>query len=227
MNIDIREEIAGLYTASCDLDLGVLRKTSDEMYDLIKDNFTSDKSDYNGQSTLTTKLFSQYNFCLYPLPGINELYWTIHHVFHNCLTHYHQGRVNERYFMQSWLNYYQKGEFIDWHCHTQGDVGGWHGFFCLDVEPDSFTSYKWPNDPERKDLIIDVPSKNNKLVIGTSNSDLHRSSDWSHDRPRITIAFDILPLEHIYEGLTQPYDEPKYLNAMRDVPFFVNHFIPM
>ena len=164
---------------------------------------------------------------MYPLPGINELYWNIHQAFHACLTDAH-GVVEDKFFIQCWLNYYQKGEFIDWHNHTATNVGGWHGFFCLDVEPDSFTSYKWPNDPERKDLIIEVPSKNNKLVIGTSNRDLHRSSDWTHDRPRITIAFDIMPEQELYIGGGSRDGSPlSFKQKMKDSKYFVNHWIPI
>ena len=225
--MEIQEHIGGLYSAKLNLDLGRLRKTADEMYDIIRDSFNSDKSDYSGQSTLSTRLYSKYNFCLYPLPGVHELYWSINSVFHNCLTHFHGGRVHKRYFMQSWLNYYRKGEYIDWHTHTPGSVGGWHGFLCLDVEPDSFTSYRWPSDAQRKDVIVDVKSENNLMVMGISNEDQHRSSEWPYeDRPRITIAFDILPEDHILD-LTSDFDFPKYKNAMVDSKFFVNHWIPM
>ena len=126
--------------------------------------------------------------------------------------------------MQSWLNYYRKGDFIDWHSHSPPSVGSWHGFFCLDVEPGSFTSYKWPNDPEREGLIIDVQSQNNLMVMGLSNGDHHRSSEWLfEDRPRITVAFDILRQSHIHRELAGG----NYLYAMKDSPFFINHFIPM
>ena len=229
MDITINEEIRGLYTAQCNLDIVTLRKTADEMYDIIKNSFVSDKSDYSGQSTLTTKLYSKYNFCMYPLPGINELYWTIHHVFHNCLTHFHGGSSNKRYFMQSWLNYYQKGEFIDWHCHTQGDVGGWHGFFCLDVEPGSYTSYRWPNEPERNNMVVDVQSENNLMVMGISNQDQHKSSEWPYeDRPRITIAFDIMPEQELYIGGGSRDGSPlSFKQKMKDSKYFVNHWIPI
>lgn len=219
--MELKEHVRGLYTAKLDLDLKVLRETADEMYDIIKECFVSDHSDYNGQSTLTTKLYSKYNFLMYPLPGINELYWNIHHVFHACLTHLH-GQVNHRYFMQCWLNYYRKGEFIDWHSHTNKDIGAWHGFFCLDVEPDSYTSYRWPNEPERKGLVVDVESENNLMVMGVSNLDQHRSSEWPfEDRPRITIAFDILPQMEVYGS------DSGFKQKMKENKYFVNHWIPI
>lgn len=225
--MDLHEHIEGLYSVKCDLDLETLRASSEKMYHIVKESFTGDSSDYSGQSTLTTKLFAKYNFCMYPFPGINILYWNIHHVFHSCLTQFYGGRVDTRFFMQSWLNYYKKGEFINWHSHTKQSVGAWHGFFCLDVEPDSYTSYKWPKDPERNDVIVDVHSQNNLMVMGLSNDDQHKSSEWLHDdRPRITIAFDILPEEHVLE-LTGGNDWQSYKKAMDANSFFMNHWIPM
>jgi hypothetical protein len=117
------------------------------------------------------------------------------------------------------MNYYKKGEFIDWHRHASEDVGGWHGFFCLDAEPDSYTSYRWPNDDSRKGLTLDVESKNGLIVLGRSNLDLHKSSEWQHeDRARITIAFDILPVSYIKDVCS---------NAMKNDPYYINHWIPI
>ena len=222
---EFQEHISGLYTAKCDLDLTVLRKSAAELEEIINTFFDSNGRVYSGKSTATTKLYSQYNFCLYPLPGIHELYWDIAAMFHTSLTDYHKGRINERFFMQSWLNVYHKGEYIDWHSHTKGDFGGWHGFFCLDVEPNSHTLYKWEDDPNRKDLEIKIESKNNLIVMGLSNGDKHRSSVWNRKKPRVTIAFDILPASVLYESSKSTHGS--YLNAMKSETDFVNHWIPI
>jgi len=44
---------------------------------------------------------------------------------------------------------------------------------------------------------VKIESKNNLLVIGKSDNDEHRSSVWNQETPRITIAFDILPMSSI------------------------------
>ena len=46
---------------------------------------------------------------------------------------------------------------------------------------------------------VKIESKDNLLVIGKSDNDKHRSSVWNQDTPRITIAFDILPVSSIYK----------------------------
>jgi hypothetical protein len=46
--------------------------------------------------------------------------------------------------------------------------------------------------------LIDVVGRNNMLVMGLSSNDLHRNIPWKiKNRPRITIAFDIVPGEFI------------------------------
>ena len=43
--------------------------------------------------------------------------------------------------------------------------------------------------------VVEIDSYNNLLVIGKSDRDMHKTSDWDNpDVPRVTIAFDILPL---------------------------------
>jgi len=223
----IQKHVDGLYSVQTNLDIRVLKNTCDQMYEAIKEHFTSDKNDYSGQSTLTTKLFTKYNLLLYPLPGLHDLYFTISDVFHSCLTDYHEGKNGRKYVMQCWLNYYKKGDYINWHSHADFDSGNWHGFLCVDTEPDSHTSYIWPNDEIRKGLVVDIKSEDGLMVMGLSNGDKHKSSEWQHNnRPRITIAFDINPIESIDKEITNQY-AGKYLHAMKDSSLFVNHWIPI
>lgn len=214
----------GLYGVQSDINLKELRYYSDIMYDIIKTHFKSDKTDYNGQSTLTTKLFTKYNLLMYPFPIFHELYCEICNAFYLCHADLFKKKP-EKHYMQCWLNYYRKGEFIDWHGHQKSELQAWHGFLCVDTEPGSSTSYKWK---ENLDKIIEIPSKDGLIVIGPSNGDLHRSSEWEfEDRPRITIAFDIMPATSLSEKMVVDSPEPKYLNAMRDNPFYTNHWIPV
>lgn len=184
-----------VYTRMLDLDLTQQKNTADLMYNFILDKFQDDGVGYTGQSTMTTKLYLKYNYLMYPVAGISKLYGEIRDTFHACKNHKPQQRMYTEYHMQCWLNYYNKGDYIDWHGHWPESYDGWHGFYCLDVEPDSNTQYKVPNNTE----ITTIESKNNLLVISKSDGDLHRSSEWIHeDRPRITIAFDIIPSVNLF-----------------------------
>jgi hypothetical protein len=201
-NIKLTENY--IYTKIIDLDLKLLKKNCDIMYNFIKKHFSTNNKDYSGQSTLTTQLYNSYNLLLYPLECFFELYTEIKNVFHDILVINNMNDTNKKYYIQCWLNYYKKNEFIDWHGHWHPDTESWHGFYCLDVE-NSYTSYKIPNNNE----IINIKSENNKIVISKSDGDRHKSSNWQYDHPRITIAFDIVPREHI------------------DFEYPVNHWIPI
>jgi hypothetical protein len=174
-------------TEKFNLDLIQLKASCYSLYDLVQENFSENKKDFTAQSTLTTQLFSSYNLFMYPYNGFYELYQEIKTFFEPYKD------KDKNYYIQCWLNFYREGDFINWHGHWHENAKSWHGFFCVDCEP-SKTTYRIPgvkND-------IDVISKNNLLVISRSDGDSHRTWPWPYsDRPRITIAFDILPSEYI------------------------------
>jgi len=181
------------------LDKERLLDSSKKIYDLVKENFSKDKKEFTEQSTLSTQLFKSYNFLLYPLDQVHDLYTNIKESFDSI-----KDDPKEKYYIQCWVNYCQKGDFIDWHRHFDKERKTWHGFYCLDCEP-SFTTYKLPDLNET----VNVYSENNLMVISKSDGDEHRTWPWEYDKPRITIAFDIVPGHHI------KYDK------------WLNHWIPI
>jgi hypothetical protein len=193
------------------------------------------KKNFCPGSQMLTDIYQEYNLLMYPFPGFHELYFGIQNMFHQVLTHCF-GKTNNQYYIQSWLNLYERGQFIDWHDHWKPHQEAWHGFFCVDVEPNSKTSYMWPNIEE----VIDIESKNNLLVIGTSNGDKHKSSSWDNDHPRITIAFDIVPLKSLLYPLIRDkttkkesqltiniLDIPNGVDVFRSSKGYINHWIPI
>lgn len=136
-------------------------------------------------SPLTTKGFELYNLLMYGFDGFHSLYFEIQNLFRQI------NKDDKKYYIRCWLNIYEKGNFVDWHEHFPPRCNSWHGFFCVDCEP-SKTTYMIPNITEP----VEITSENNLLVISKSNGDRHRTWPWEHeDRDRITIAFDIVPLE--------------------------------
>jgi len=179
-----------IYNEVLDLNLEAQRKTAHYMHEYVKRMFNGE-IELNGQLTLSTKLFDRYNYLMYPLPGVHELYNNIKRVFHSI-----NVDPYDDYFIQCWLNFYYKGDFIDWHGHWPTEAHSWHGFYCVDVEPDSYTDYKFKDT----DSVTRVKSQDNLLVISRSGNDVHRSSEWTEDKPRITIAFDIVPAEKLFDA---------------------------
>jgi hypothetical protein len=146
----------------------------------------------------TSANHNMYNFLTFPNVEVNKLYKEI--------VKYASYLLEDRFYMiKSWVNVYRKGEKVDWHNHWPAPKKVWHGFYCVQVG-DSYTEYKIPGVKN----VIKIKSKEGLLVIGKSEDDKHRSSPWKEsDRPRITVAFDIVPVESVYDKL-QP-----------------NHFIPV
>jgi hypothetical protein len=173
-----------VYTTKLDLNLVEVANSCYKLYDYIKHHFSDTPRDYSGQSTMTTGVYAQYNALLYPLPEFHALYENIKTMFHTV-----NDQQDEKFYMQCWLNFYRKGEFIDWHGHWRPEFRSWHGFYCVSGKG-SCTTYKLPPDHEKE---VAIPTILNQIVLSKSDGDLHRSSDWNEDYPRITIAFDIVP----------------------------------
>lgn len=191
-----------IHTTKLDLNLSTITDSCYKMCDFINLNFANKKfdTDYDGLASSTTIPFAQYNLLLYPLPEFHALFKDIQKIFHEV-----NDQPNEKFYMQCWLNFYRKGEYIDWHDHWPSDFKAWHGFYCVSGKG-SYTSYKLPPNHEKE---IIIPTILNQLVLSKSDGDLHRSSDWNEDYPRITIAFDMVP-------------------GVRLFPFGnVNHWIPI
>lgn len=188
MDLQLHNEY--VYTRELDLDIQEQRVSANIMYSFIKQCFSKD--DHNGQSTMIYNLYKKYNYFMYAVPGSHSLYEKVKETFHQCNIH-KNGVSDRKYYAQCWLNFYHKGEFIDWHGHWPPEHQTWHGFYCVDTEPDSKTTYR-VNGQE-----IEIPSRDNLLVISPSEGDEHRSSEWNLDRPRITIAFDIVPADVLFK----------------------------
>jgi hypothetical protein len=175
-----------VFTKQTALDIGQLHTSCYAMYEFIKSNLTNGH-EFDAQTQLMSHLYAQYNLLMYPYPGFYELYEEIKTMFReHC-------QDDSKYYIQSWLNFYRKDQYIDWHSHYKPEKQTWHGFICVDCEP-SCTTYRIPGVEQP----VDVPSKNGQIVLSASGGDQHRTWPWPYeDRPRITIAFDILPRENL------------------------------
>lgn len=175
-----------VYVKRLNLNLEKLNTSCRITRDIIERELGSHEKGYTGQSTMTTGVFQAYNFLLFPLPELHPLYEEIRTMFHEL-----NDNDEDDFYMQCWLNYYNRDDFIDWHRHWPPEHRSWHGFFCVNCEPSS-TTYRLADG-----TIVDVKSENNNLVMSKSDGDRHRTWPWEYDEPRITIAFDIIPAKHI------------------------------
>jgi len=160
------------------------------------EKYVIDKNGEQEISTLagsyTTQNFSKYNFFSYHTQQTSDLLENIREVVKPLLP-------EKQYVIQCWLNVFKKGSFIDWHGHWESSARAYHGYYCVNVG-NSYTSYKIPPD-----IQYDVQNKNGLLVFGKSDGDKHKSSEWDEDFPRITIAFDLIPV--VQNSIQKTYNE--------------------
>ena len=119
-----------------------------------------------------------------------------------------------QYYIRCWVNLFEPGMNIDWHYHWPPEARAYHGFYCVNTQGNnkSYTDYRIPGQTNE----IRVMSEDGLLVFGKSDDDRHRSSPWENtDKYRITIAFDIVPLESL-DKLCPSYDG-----------YTINNFIPI
>jgi len=152
----------------------------------------------NENYPFSTKILDYYNLFLFPNPHIYKLYRKVRKIV------YEDGGENNRYFIRCWLNFFNRGQYLDWHKHWCVNRKSYHGFFCVEVE-NSYTDYKF-NDGK----ILSITGKNNRIVIGKTYNNLHKTSEWEYEYPRITLAFDIHPVEVILEK----QDKSNYWNPL-------------
>ena len=132
----------------------------------------------------------KYNLLTFPGVELNKLYAELVKNISELLD-------DKVYVLKSWLNVFRKGQKVDWHPHWPADKGVWHGFYCAQVG-NSFTEYRIPRVSEN----VKVKSEEGLVVIGKSAGDQHTSSVWTESqRPRVTIAFDIIPIESLSDDL--------------------------
>jgi hypothetical protein len=134
---------------------------------------------------LTSAKNQSYNLFTFPVKELHQLYEAMVKNISPLLD------KDTSYVLKSWMNVYRKGDKVSWHAHWPPECKVWHGFYCVNVgENESATNYKIPGIKE----IVNVPSVNGLLVVGKSDDDRHTSTEWQGDKPRITLAFDIIPM---------------------------------
>jgi len=188
------------------LDLENLKTNCHQVSKFVKHRYgDADLPDRFGPKT--TNLFEKYNVFMIASGPLHELYREIV-TFWNSF-----NPSDDVFYMQAWLNVYEEAPNLGWHQHSPNYMDAYHGYFCIDVDT-SRTTYaleeKYFKDCLKNDYtdnngqplltynheyeIVNVMNRDNLLVIAPSANDLHRSMPWKvTTRPRITIAFDIVP----------------------------------
>lgn len=145
---------------------------------------------WDNSGSESTIQWSKYNVFQFYNPNLHTLFRAIRDMTIEASEHYGLDFVKEQYMVQGWfnINYNHIGK-LDWHEHGGDGAPSFHGYYCVKAEP-SITHYRV------FDKEIDNINKNNRAILSETGHP-HAMADWNWDGPRITVAYDIVPLRFI------------------------------
>lgn len=161
-----------------------------ERGELIKGKH-NEATPWDSSQSTSTKDWNLYNAFQFQHPAVYRLVSALAEVTKEACEYYDLDFKSEQFYAQSWfnVNYAKKGK-LDWHEHGGKGAPHFHGYYSVKAEP-SITHYKLSED-----TYFDNVNKNNRLILSETGHP-HAMADWSWDGPRITIAYDVMPLRSI------------------------------
>ena len=150
---------------------------------------------YNGPST---QLGNHYNIFLFNSVEIFNLKHQLKRMIVEASHYYDIDFYEQAYMIHGWFNLDHKsggGNTVSplnndmfFHDHMEGHgAPDFHGYYCVNAEPSS-TYYKIDNE-----TMFENVNKNNRAIVSETGHP-HGRDDWYQEKPRITIAYDIVPL---------------------------------
>lgn len=143
--------------------------------------------------SISTVKWTEYNVFQFYNEEIYNVYSAIKDLAVEACDYYGVDFKKQKYYIQGWFNINdRKLGKLNWHDHGGPWAPFWHGYYCIKAEPSS-TFYKLEN---REDLVVENQNKDNRLILSEMGHP-HAMGDWDWDGPRITLAYDIVPLSTI------------------------------
>jgi hypothetical protein len=156
----------------------------------------SDNEIWQDSGSVSTMKWKQYNVFQFHIPEIYNLYRSISEMIKEACVYYGLDFEKEQFMVQGWfnINYSDSGK-LGWHEHGGSGAPYFHGYYCVKAEP-SVTHYNVFGK------MVDNINKNNRAIISEMGH-AHSMGDWDWNGPRITVAYDILPLRNLVEQIDQ------------------------
>ena len=181
-----------------DNDLEVLTKDLADRYQKIESlklagvTPVQEGEPWETSKSVSTVKWREYNVFQFYTPEIYELYLNVRDMVKEACEYYDLDFKNEKFMMQGWfnINYAKKGK-LDWHDHGPSGAPNFHGYYSVSAEP-SQTYY----NVFGKEVINH--NKNNRAILSEMGHP-HAMADWEWDGPRITMAYDVIPLKTLME----------------------------
>jgi hypothetical protein len=186
-----------------DNDLNSLGRELDDRYNKIKNaevlgvTELKDNEYWKSSNSVSTMKWREYNVFQFHIPQIHNLFNAISQMTKEACDYYSIDFYQQQYMLQGWfnINYTKKGK-LDWHDHGPWGAPNFHGYYCVNAEP-SITYYK------TFDKTVENHNKNNRAILSEMGHP-HAMADWDWEGPRITVAYDVIPLSGlIKDGMHQ------------------------
>lgn len=177
-------------------DLQILTNELEKRYELIENakligvTPVGDNEVWKTSNSVSTMKWRQYNVFQFHSEGIYNLYSAIREMAIEACEYYGVDFKETQYMVQGWfnINHTKKGK-LDWHDHGPWGAPEFHGYYCVSAEP-SITHYRV------FDKEVENHNKNNRAILSEMGHP-HAMADWDWDGPRITIAYDLVPLKNL------------------------------
>ena len=152
-----------------------------------------DQEIWQSSNSVSTMKWRQYNVFQFHSVGLYELYRAVKDMAIEACEYYDLDFDKERYMLQGWfnINNAHNGK-LDWHDHGPFGAPNFHGYYSVSAEP-SVTHYRvFDKDIENHNI-------NNRAILSEMGHP-HAMADWDWEGPRVTIAYDIMPLKSLVEA---------------------------
>ena len=150
----------------------------------------TERDQWLSSDSVSTIKWREYNVFQFYHPSIHKLYKNLVEMVKEACEYYEVDFEKQQYMIQGWfnINYNDKGK-LDWHDHGGPYAPYFHGYYCVKAEP-STTYYKVFGKE------VDNHNKDNRLIISEMGHP-HAMGSWDWEGPRVTIAYDIVPLKSL------------------------------
>jgi len=141
-------------------------------------------------NSVSTMKWRQYNVFQFHSRELYSLYKAIGDMAKEACHYYGVDFNANQYMLQGWFNITNKGKGkLDWHDHGPEGAPNFHGYYCVKAAP-STTHYR-VFDKNVENVNID-----NRAILSEMGHP-HAMADWDWEGPRITVAYDVIPLRDL------------------------------
>jgi hypothetical protein len=154
-----------------------------------------DRKSLHPADSISSKTYSNYNIFKFEHQAIRNLGKEIKSMVIEACDYYGIDFDEQNYYLHGWFNLYKNPiskNFVEtnkdnlgWHEHSGSGMPYFHGYYSVYAEP-STTYYRVFEDD------VEISNKNNRAILSETGHP-HAMGEWDLIKPRITIAYDVIP----------------------------------